>query len=233
MSEFTDKFETYMLEAYEIDEYYNSIRLSLKELVSVFNSDLLVENQDITNKVKYLIPKLEKIAEIKDNNTLFIETESLFNYTNADALVYLGIVLTSFLKNDPDKTYVDIYSHSKNFTYETGVYEDSDLFDMVNPKFQFFFRLKRPDFGVSKIVSSFWGENKIIKNAAKIMFVPNSNNDISVFINKYTETFVFRGLKENVKVSNFIGMLLADNQNLIEAINRHIIKQTGNDTLII
>ena len=232
-SDFRKQFVKTLMESYEINSYYDNIRLALKELVGVFQTDVFVENHDITNKINYLLPKLEELSEIKDNNTLFIETENLFNYTNEDALVYLGIVLTSFLKNDPDKTYVDIYSNSKDFTYETGVYEDSDLFDMVKQKFQFFFRLKRPDSGYSKNIEEFWLNNTIIYNTAKIMFIPNNNNDISVHINKYADIFVFRGLKENVKVSNFIGMLLADNQNLIEAINRHIIKQTGNDTLII
>lgn len=66
MSEFTDKFETYMLEAYEIDEYYNSIRISLKKLVSVFNSDLLADNQNLIEAIN------RHIIKQTGNDTLII-----------------------------------------------------------------------------------------------------------------------------------------------------------------
>ena len=44
---------------------------------------------------------------------------------------------------------------------------------------------------------------------------------------------MFRGLKENRKVANFIYELLKDNQNLIEAINSHLNKQFDLDIKVI
>lgn len=222
-------------EAYDEAIYCHNIRLALSELADALeenNKYLTESDEDITKAINYLVPKFRRIASIEDNSALIIETETLFNTTPVDHLVYLGVVLTSFLKNIPDKTYVDIYTHSKNFTYETGTFDKTKTFDCVCDKYRFFFNLKKHG-GDSSVLKSFWKKKVIIYDTAKISFIPNNNNDITLNIIKGNTTFMFRGLKENRKVANFIYELLKDNQNLIEAINSHLNKQFGLDMKVI
>lgn len=211
-------------EAYDEAIYCHKIRLALSELADVFeecNHCLTESSEDITKAINYLLPRFKEIASTADNGTLIVETENLFRTTPEDYLVYLGILLTSFLKDVPDKSYVDIYTHSKDFTYETGVFDKTNTFDCVCDKYKFFFKLDSKG-KESNIVNKFWHKNTIIYDTAKITFIPNNNNDIDLVVSKSTTSFTFRNIKEYRKFTSFLTELLNNNLNLLEAINKHL-----------
>lgn len=211
-------------EAYDEALYCYNIRVALFELTDALeecNKCLIESSEDITKAINYLLPKFKKIASTTDNGTLIIETENLFNTTPENYLVYLGILLTSFLKDVPEQSYVDIYEHSKDFTYETGVMNRKFLLNCVCDKYKFFFQLKKGN-SYSLLVKNFWNNNPIINNVSKISFISNNNNDISLIIEKQTEIFIFRNIKEYRKFASFLHELLSNNINLLEAINKHI-----------
>lgn len=230
---FNKIFYDHLTNNFDYYQYLYKIKEAVRSLLHCLESNFLIESTDITKSINLLMPRFSKIANLDDIDSIYIEVENLFKYGDEKGLLYLGVLLSSFLQRN-DKTFFVKDPHSKYFSFEIGVYNEEDLFSCVNPKYQFFFVLLNSKDGFSNVIFSFWQKHKIIFKTSYISFIPiNNNNDVSLFVKKENIQYYYRDLKTNRRVANFFYELLKEDINLVEEINNYISQKTKHKTSVL
>ena len=101
---FNKIFYEHLTNNFDYNQYLYKIKEAVRSLLHCLEPNVLIESTDITQSINRLMPRFSKIANLDDIDSIYIEVENLFKYGDEKGLLYLGVLLSSFLQRN-DKTF--------------------------------------------------------------------------------------------------------------------------------